>query len=383
MIRTIISCIFLLGFTSQALGLTTVYLGLASNFKDVSTSTSNPFGNYFRDGISLALEKATDRLKNAGLAVAIKEFDYGIDAMRAASVAQEAAESNVIAVIGYNWSSHALIAAPIHQKRRLPMISPSATANRLSEMGAFIHTTSYSNSFMALTLAIVAKNRLKAKKAGIVLTADCAYCRDLAESFKKYFEMNGGNISVSIDVLGTDSDYNAAAITVKNANPDVILIPNQELVSARIVSTFLRAGVRKPFIGGDGWGDVGQQFFQILGEVPHEGYSVSHWHPDLTDKRSIEFKFDYEKRFKKTPNDTSVLAFDATNFFVEALVTAKSIDRMGIETALNNIQSLNGVTGRFLFKPNVAPKKSILLLKNGKSKFEISDRIDPKLELKK
>lgn len=377
MIKLILMLSAIMSSSAHARPLTTVHLGLASNFSDVSTSTSNPFGNYFRDGVALALDQAAERLKLAGIVVKTQEFDYGTEDIRAAAVANEAADSNVIAVIGYNWSSHALIAAPVHQKRRLPMISPSASVNRLSKMGDFIHTSCFSNAFMATTLAKVATARLKAKTAAIVVTSDCAYCRDLAETFKREFQAAGGSVLTSLDVLGSDSDFSEAAEAIKKIDPDIVLVPNQELVSARIISRILRSGVKKPFLGGDGWGDVGQQFFQILGGQPLEGYSVSHWHPSLTDAKTIQFKSDYDKRFGKTPNDTSVLAFDATNLFVEALLAAKTMDRPGIEAAINSVRTLDGVTGRFIFQANAAPAKSIVLLKSGSSRFEIADQIHP------
>lgn len=383
MINLILAIASFLGLIQHAQALTIVHLGLASNFSDVSTSTSNPFGNYFRDGVSLALEQANQRLNKAGIIIVTREFDYGTEDIRAAAVASAAADSDVVAVIGYNWSSHALIAAPVHQRRRLPMISPSASANRLSELGDFVHTSCFSNAFMGWTLADVARTRLKADNAAIVVTSDCAYCRDLAEAFRREFQATGGAVSITMDVLGSDNDFSVAAEALKKANPDVVLVPNQELVSARIISSLLKAGVKKPFLGGDGWGDVGQQFFQILGGQPLEGYSVSHWHPALTDKRSTRFKSAYEERFRKTPNDTSVLAFDATNFFIEALLAAKSIDRQGIEAALDSIHTLEGVTGKFLFETNRAPRKSIVLLKNGASRFEIADQIPPNRGQKK
>ena len=125
-----------------------VKLGLASNFSEVSTSSSNPFDNYFRDAVTLALAQEQQRLERAGLRVVTKEFDYHNDPAKALAAAKEAVASDVIGVVGYNWSSHALIAAPVHNAGKLPMITPSATADRLGRIGPYIHMACFDNSFM-------------------------------------------------------------------------------------------------------------------------------------------------------------------------------------------------------------------------------------------
>jgi branched-chain amino acid transport system substrate-binding protein len=357
---------------------TVITLGLASNFKDVSTSTSNPFGDYFRNGVNLALAQSSAKLKKQGLSVLTQEFDYGTDAIMAGRMAGEAAKSDVIAVLGYNWSSHALIAAPVHQQLKLPMISPSASADRLGRMGRYVHTACFDNSFMAAGLARIAVERLHTKTVAMVVVSDCAYCRDLADTFKNQFQKLGGQVIAELPVLSTDKNYDISAAKVKAANPDVILVPNQELVSAQIISSILRTGLRRPFLGGDGWGDVGAQFFQILNGQPLTGYSVSHWHPELKDSASRKFITEFRKKFGKNPNDTAVLAYDATKIFVEALIKAKTKDREGLEESLGDMTHYLGVTGEFLFRRDRAPSKSIVLLKNGTDKFDVVGSLQPK-----
>jgi len=353
----------------------TVTLGLASNFSDVSTSTSNPFGNFFRDGVTLALEQSAAKLKSHGLVIVTKEFDYQTSTMKALRAAEAAATSDAVAVIGYNWSSQALVAAAAHQRLRLPMISPSASADRLGRMGRYIHVTCFDNSLMAEGLANVATRRLRAKTAGMVVASDCAYCRDLADSFKREFEREGGHVVADIPILDSDKNFTAAAQAMRAAGPDVIMLPNQELVSARIITEILQTGLRRPFLGGDGWGDAGEQFFQIIGSQPLEGYSVTHWHLGLTSSASKKFTSDYGRRFGKTPNDTAVLAYDATRIFIEALIQATTKNREGVEDALARLTTFEGVTGPFRFQKERAPRKKMVLLKNGPKKFEFIDQI--------
>ena len=331
-----------------------VQIGLASNFSSVSSSNSNPFGNYFLDGVTLALDESKDQLAAEGLFVTTQQFDYQLDSVKALEAARAAAASDVLAVIGYNWSSHALIAAPVHQASGLPMITPSATADRLAAMGKYIHLGAFDNKFMGTKMALIAKKKLGAKNAALVVAKDCAYCTDLAGSFRKSFESQGGTITEEVAVLENDTDFSSVATALKGTKADIFVVPNQELLSARIISALAKSGHKKPFIGGDGWGNVGEQFFALLENSDFTGYSLSHWHAELQDKDSLEFLRKYQSRFNKTPNDTSVLAYDSTKLLVKAIIIARksavsplSLNREAVEKALGSIRSFRGVTGTF------------------------------------
>jgi len=355
----------------------TVQIGLASNFSEISNGSSNPYGGYFKGGVTLALEKSQAKLNKAGIVVTTKDFDYGTSDIKVLDAAKQAIASDVVAVMGYNYSSNALLAAPLHQQAKLPMLTPSATATRIGQFGRYIHMGSFDNTFMGETLARTAWTRLKARKAILLPAANCAYCSDLAEAFSKEFQKLGGSIVSNLPILAEDKDFTNVASQIKGVNFDVALIPDEELTSARVIAALTKAGIQKPFMGADGWGNVGQEFFGILGDATFSGYSTSHWHPDLQSPTSKAFVASYRKRFGKLPNDTAVLAYDSTMLLVEALVRAKFLTREGVEDSLNSLQTFNGVTGKFLLSPNKPPKKSLVLLKTGAKKFQIVESIAP------
>jgi branched-chain amino acid transport system substrate-binding protein len=374
-----------LAFSSTAFAVTVqsaqdVHIGLASNFSEVSSSSSNPYGDYFRNGVRLAIKDAKPVLDKRGINIVFEEFDYGTNQVKVLDAANRAVKSDVIGVLGYNFSSHALLAAPIHQQAKLPMLTPSATADRIGHMGHYVHTGCFDNAFMGKTLAQIAWNRLKVRKAAMVIAADCAYCVDLAQGFEREFTAKGGVITVRKDILETDKDFSAVVEALKHSPSqtyDAILIPNQELISARIISSILKAGINKPFLGGDGWGDVGDEFFSVIGDSKLSGYSVSHWHPDLKTARSQKFVRDFQKQFGKKPNDTSVLAYDSTLLLVDALLHAKEFTRSGLEEALNNIKQFDGVTGHSTYIAGAAPQKSLTLLSAKNTKFTPIEMVNP------
>ena len=354
-----------------------IAVGLASNFSEVSSSSSNPFGDYFRNGIQLALKAADKKLAQKHLTIKLEEFDYGNSDARVLDAARKAVTSNVVAVVGYNFSSHALLAAPIHQAGQLAMITPSATANRIGSLGPYIHQGCFDNAFMGEALARIAHDKLKASKAAIVVAADCAYCTELAKAFESGFKKNGGTVTVSTSVLVEDKDFSGTIEKLKAQPFDVVLVPNQELLAGRIIAALMSHGIRKPFLGGDGWGNTGAELFAHLDKQSLNGYSVSHWHPEETSTRSKKFVADYNKTFGKSPNDTAVLAYDSMSILIEALLKTQQITRGGVEASLAHMKKFSGVSGHFIFQKNKAPRKSLIVLSTANSKFNVVERIEP------
>lgn len=355
----------------------TVQIGLASNFSELSTVSFNPFGGYFKDAIDLAIKDNKTLLDKAGIDLQIKTLDYGIDEINVIKKVKEAAAMNSVAVIGYNYSSAALLAAPIHIAESMPMISPSASANRLSTFGKYIHLGSFSNQFMVETLARIATKILNKKRILILTAVNCAYCVDLANSFSDEIKKYNGEIVKNIPVLQEDTDFSKVALEAKSLTFDAVFVPNQELTSARLIAALTEIGITKPFLGADGWGNEGTEFFRVLKGKKFTGYSVTHWHPKMGTAKSKSFVKNYLEKFKKLPNDTSVLAYDSMTLLIQALAKTKPRTRENLEKTIEAIRTFDGVTGRAYWSPNKAPRKDIVVLKTTDTGFAIHKIVTP------
>lgn len=352
-----------------------VKIGLASNFSELSTFSYNPYGQYFRNGVSLALAENITALQNKNIQIETKEYDYGASDLNVIKAFKQANADGVSAVIGYNYSSNALIAAPLHMKNKIPMLSPSASANRLKSYPEYVHLGSFSNEYMAKVLAAFTRNDLKARSVLVIPAANCAYCVDLGEAYKNEFRKLGGQVTDTFDILQEDKSFKNIIEKAKQINYDAVFIPNQELTAARIILTFLEAGIKKPFLGADGWGNEGSEFFSVLKGKSFEGYSVTHWHPELDTKESRTFVKSYQDKFGRVPNDTSVLAYDFTNFLIHAILKSKQHDRISLEKSLKGIRSFKGISGNYIMRSGQAPAKDILILKTSGNRFVINRRI--------
>jgi len=346
----------------------TVEIALASNFSSPSSSNANPYGNYFLDGAMMALEANSKVLSLSKIEIKIKKYDYGIDDVQVKSVTDELVMTDAIAVLGYNYSSHALIAAPTLIAKKMPLITPSATATRLNEFDSYIHPTCFNNNLMGKELANLSLNTLKAKKVAIIVAADCSYCVDLSTSFTKRAKELEIDTKV-FEILESEVLFDNVIVSLKKEPFDAILVPNHELTSAKIISSITKSGINLPFLGGDGWGNEGKEFFKIINDKAVKGYSITHWHQDDTSDNSTKFVKSYLKRFNKIPNDTAALAYDAMSFLIKAIIKSKVHTRIGLERTLKEQTDFNGVTGKMSFMNGKSPKKDIVILKAESGSF--------------
>jgi branched-chain amino acid transport system substrate-binding protein len=354
-----------------------VRIGLASNYSELSTVSFNPFGGYFKDAIDLAVSDNKSLLNSTGIELDLVPYDYGTNDINVIKKAKEASASTALAVIGYNYSAPALLSAPIHTEEKIPVIYPSASANRLSTFGKYVHLGSFSNQFMVETLAKAVTSVLKKNNILILTATDCAYCMDLASSFSAEIKKHGGKIVKTISLLQEETDFTKIAAEAKSLKFDAVFVPTQELTAARLISALTEAGITKPFLGADGWGNEGSEFFRVLKGKKFTGYSVTHWHPKLNTPKSKKFVTDYVKRFNKLPNDTSVLAYDSMTILIHALVRTKPLTRESLEKTLSSIKNFDGVTGKSYWEPHQAPRKNILVLKTTHAGFAINQIIAP------
>ena len=359
-----------------------VRVALASNYSELSTVSFNPFGGYFKDAIDLAVSDNKVLLAKAGIELDLVPYDYGTNDVNVIKKAKEISASNALAVIGYNYSAPALLSAPIHTEEKIPVIYPSASANRLSTFGKYVHLGSFSNQFMVETLAKAVTKVLKKKNILILTAVNCAYCMDLTSSFSAEIKKYGGEVVKTISLLQEETDFTKIAEEAKTLKFDAVFVPTQELTAARLISALTEVGITKPFLGADGWGNEGSEFFRVLKGKKFTGYSVTHWHPKLNTPKSKKFVADYLKRFNKLPNDTSVLAYDSMTLLIQAIVKTKPLTRENLEKTLSSILTLDGVTGRSYGEPHQAPRKNILVLKTTATGFAINQIIAPQRSLK-
>lgn len=367
----LLSAGFIIGQISNApavesAGPKTLTVGLAANFSAVVDTTADPTLNFPRKSAELALSEFESELKSRGIKIQFQEFDYQDDKVKTLETAQALSKSDVIAVVGYTNSSDALLAGPILNKAGIPFLAPSATAERVEDIGRFVRRICFDDAFQGRIMADFAAKDQGLKKVAIVSVSDCAYCQSLRNSFRDRFITNGGSIVADETILSNDTGFEKLAANLKSkGNLDAIFVPNYERTAARLLPQLIDAGVQPKFwIAGDGWGTTLSLFNRLVGKRSYTAFAIAHWRPETGNAVSKSFYSRFKATYNLEPNDTAVLSYDATRLLIQAILKAKSLSREGVMESIEKLDHLEGASGTIAYSAGRrTPSKPAVLVK--------------------
>ncbi len=162
-------------------------------------------GNQLLEGIKFAYESARDQnSKRVNLII----VDTGSKVRSALKALKETLEiQNVTAVLGPLNSETAISMAPLCEYAGVPMITPTATADGLTEMGEYVFQLNPEQQRRGLALADFTSDSLGYTRYAVVAPAT-EYGTDISGAFKRGVEKNGGRIISHVWYSGTPSDIN-------------------------------------------------------------------------------------------------------------------------------------------------------------------------------
>jgi branched-chain amino acid transport system substrate-binding protein len=227
------------------------------------------------------------------------------------------AQDGVVAVLGEVASSRSMAAAPICQNAGVPMISPSSTNPKVTEIGDYIFRACYIDPFQGEVIAKFAKNTLKLSHVAILRDNKNDYSVGLANYFAEAFEKLGGTIVADQSYSEGDQDFKAQLTAIKAKRPEFIMVPGYYTEVGLIARQARELGITVPLLGGDGW--ISDQLLEIAQDALNGCYMVSHYWEKDPNPAIQEFVTSYRKRYGATPDALAALAYDAAGMLVSAM----------------------------------------------------------------
>lgn len=330
-----------------------------------------------------AAEMAVQEINDAGgLEVGGKKYkielfieDNAGKADQSASAAQKLiTQQNVVAIIGPNASRYAIPASEIAESAKVVLISPWST-NPKTTLDAktnapkkYVFRAAFIDDFQGRVVAKFALDNLKAKTAAVLYDVASDYNKGIAEFFKKTFEESGGTVVAFETYTTNDKDFSAQLTKIKNANPDVVFLPNYYSEVPLQIQQGKRLGINVPFLGSDSWGS--EELIKLCGGECDGYYFSTHYAADNATPSAKKFIDGYKAKYGATPDDVAALTYDSFGLLWTALKAAGKVDRQAVRDALANIPKYEGVTGTMQFKEGSGdPIKSAVILQIKGDKF--------------
>ncbi len=303
------------------------------------------FGQSTSEGIKLAFTEQNKAGGVKGKKLKLITLDnQGKPEEARAAVQRLITQDRVVAVLGEVASSRTLAAAPVAQQYKVPMITPSSTNPKVTEVGDYIFRVCFIDPFQGLVMAKFARNEIKKSRVAILRDVKSDYSTGLADVFTTEFKKLGGEIVADESYQAGETDFKAQLTQLKGKKPDAIFIPGYYTEVGLIARQARQLGLSVPLLGGDGWDS---EKLSELGQDAIKGsYFSNHYTTESTEPVVVEFIKRYREVYGgRTPDGLAALGYDAARILIQAMERVPQITSTALRDELAKTKDFIGVTG--------------------------------------
>lgn len=348
---------------------------LVGEFSSLTGGTAT-FGQSTHNGITLAFDEinAAGGVLGKKLKVLVED-DQSKPEEAATAVQKLISQNRVVAVLGEVASSRTLAAAPIAQANKVPLISPSSTNPKVTEVGDYIFRVCFIDPFQGAVMAKFAANSLKLKRVAILYDVRNDYSVGLRNFFSETYKSLGGEVIGEQVFSEGDSDFRAQLTQLKSLKPEAIYVPGYYTEAGTIARQARELGITVPLMGGDGWDSP--KLTEIGGQAIEGSYLSNHYSVDDPSPAIQKFVGDYKARFGATPDALAALGYDAAKVLADAFKRAGTTEGPKVRDAIAATKGFVGVTGSITIDEKRNAVKPAVVLKVVNGKFQYVETIAP------
>jgi branched-chain amino acid transport system substrate-binding protein len=341
------------------------------------TGKEAAFGQSSHKGTALACEEVNAAGGVLGRPIELITEDNQSKAGESATIVKKLiSRDKVVALLGEVASMRSLEAAPVAQQARIPMVSPSSTNPKVTEIGSYIFRVCFIDPFQGVAMAKFARNTLKVRRVALLTSVSSAYSVGLAKYFKERFVQDGGTIVVEQKYSEGDKDFKAQLTAIKAAGVDGIFVPGYYTEAALICKQAQDLGVKLPLFGGDGW--EAPQLVEIGGSAVEGTYYSTHYSPENKSPAVVEFVEKFKRRWNnEVPDAMAALGYDAALVLFDAIKRAGTTESAKLRDALAATQDFAGVTGITSLDAQRNASKSAVVLAVQGGQFKFVETVSP------
>lgn len=324
------------------------------------TGKYGEFGQAVQNGVELAFEEYNQKAAEKFKLVSADSKGDPIDAVKQAR--NLADSSKVMGMIGEVLSTATIAAAGVADILGVPLLSPTATDDRISTIGPNIFQLNPSLSWQG---PAVAQYAVKARgfKALAVLYPDEGAWESVAQAFAKEAAKLGAKMVYAQAYIPGTTDFKAQIDKLRLVKVDALFLPAAPSDIVMIAPQLAYNQVKLQLLGPESWVDpkVAAQ-----GDVYVEGaiFAVLSESSELA-QSSAAFEERFKKRYGKPPSKQAAQGYDAAMIMIAAL-QKNPASRQELQSYLTSGDftglklSGQGSFGRF----GAQPKAKMMTIKN-------------------
>ena len=337
------------------------------NSKEIKIGSVNPlsgeaatYGTSTKNSVELATAEWNAAGGINGKQIKLIVEDDKADPAEGATVFRKLIEQDkVVAIIGGITSRVALAAAPVANDAKIPLITPTATNEKVTQIGEYVFRSCFIDPFQGKVMAKYVAETMGLKNAGIIFDVGNDYSKGLSETFTKSFETFGGKIVAAEGYPSGTTDFKAQLTKIVQAKPACLYIPAYYSDVGLITKQARELGFKGTFVGVDGWDS--SDLVKIGGDSVEGGIFTNHYSKDDASEVVQNFVKKYTAKYGAAPDALAALAYDATNILYDAIKRAGNTKPEAIRDALK-ATDLACVGGQIKFDEFRNPVKSAVII---------------------
>ena len=247
----------------------------------------------------------------------ISETEY-VAALAEKLITQE----KVLAIVGPNRSSQAVIVGEIAQRHGIPMVTTNATNPIVTAAGDFVFMAAFTDDFQGKVMAEFAIQELDAGRVAVLTERGSIYSEGLSQTFVDNFSTLGGHVAAHQFYLSGETDFASQLIAVTSSMPDVVFIPGSVVdIPLLVQQARQNLGLTATFLGGDSWHNA--ELLTTSGAFIEgsffSGFFSSQVAPGDLSEDAHRFIDAYTAMYGVAPDGSAALGYDALRLVVQAM----------------------------------------------------------------
>jgi branched-chain amino acid transport system substrate-binding protein len=339
------------------------------------TGSEATFGISTDNGVKLAVKERNAAGGVKGRQIQLIAYDdQGKSQEVVTAVTRLIQQDKVVALIGEVASSLSIAGGQQAQRAGVPMISPSSTNAKVTQIGDMISRVCFIDGFQGYVGAKFATENLKLKKAATLYNRAQAYSAGLKDDFRKAMTQMGGEVVIEQAYGNGDNDFSAQLTAIREKNPDFIYIPSYYTEVVNIAKQARKLGITCLLLGSDGW--VSEDL-KNAGDALDGCYFTDHYSQQDKRPEVQEFLQKYQAEFGKTPDSMAALGYDAARLLFDAMERSPSLAGKELAATIASTKDFPGVTGKITLNANRDAVKLAVIQKIQGGTFSYYAAVEP------
>ncbi len=330
------------------------------------------YGSHVQNGAQLAVDEINAAGGVLGRELELFAYDsQGDPTLGVNAYNRLVVEDEIDALIGGTFSGVTLAIKELSIEDNLPVLTPTATNPLVTEDAANVFRACYTDSYQGEVAAVFADETLGATKVAVLYNRDDAYSEGLATAFIAEFASRG-TVVEELSFGAADDDYSSLLTTIKNSDAEAVFLPGYVAEVGAILSQASDLGLDVPFIGGDGWDGIEENYATVA-----EGHYFGNHYAKTDPAENVQaFITNFEAEYGESPSALAALAYDAVYAMVEAMEAAGSTDADLVIEALADLAYTEAITGAISFDAQGDPIKAVTMIQVVNGEHVVIEKVE-------